>query len=158
MDITERRRKLAEEKAQLEAERSQQVAIMNLPPSDEEVLAEEEEQLLKLRREVEDAKAIQAAAKKYGKKRIAHVSTADGTIVMRPATSAECDQLAYRIDGEPAQVQTKFLREHAADLIVHPNREDFEAIMEKFPGLWGTVFQMREALINGSEAEVAKKA
>ena len=97
------------------------------------------------------------AATKYGDARVARVVALEGSVIFRPSTMAEMDDLGLRITTlSNPQERSIVVRESLADCVLYPQREAFNAMVEKWPGLWEPLFAARDT-IAGKELERVEK-
>lgn len=157
--IAEKLRQIEARKAAIDAERATRAAAENLPPSPEDVLRAEEENLARMEREEADERAWRAALAKYGKGRVARVHTPAGIIIMRAMTLAEQDANGARIASLDDDMQrTIVAREVTLDAVVHPAKDAARDVTTRFPGLWVRLYAARDALSVGEVDALTGKA
>ena len=150
---------LQERRAAAEAARAQRAAAESLPPSPEQLLKAEEEEIARLEREEADAAAWQSARQKYGKGRVAMVPTPLGAIILRVMSLGEQDTSGQRINAlDDAGQKNTVAREVTLDTVVHPSRDKVREITTTFPGLWVRLYQARDALAVGEGEKLQGKA
>ena len=150
---------LQERRAAAEAARAQRAAAESLPPSPEQLLKAEEEEIARLEREEADAAAWQSARQKYGKGRVAMVPTPLGAIILRVMSLVEQDTSGQRINALDDIGQRNAVgREVTLDTVVHPVRDKAREITTTFPGLWVRLYQARDALAVGEGEKLQGKA
>lgn len=117
------------------------------------------ERIARSRDRDEDSIYAKALVDFGGDRRVARVRTPEGSIIMRPLTGAECDKTSERTSkpGMKAADAAILLREQLAGSVVHPTRERFNTIVEMFPGLWSTLIEARDRLIDGTVEDAEKK-
>ncbi|MFO0588837.1 MAG: hypothetical protein U0441_14905 [Polyangiaceae bacterium] len=130
-----------------------------MPPSPEEILRAEEEEVARLEREERDQEAWKSLRAKHGKGRVALIQTPMGAIIMRVQTLAEQDAGGQRINAlENETDRLSVVRETTLDCVVYPSREDARKVTDAFPGLWVRLFQARDALSVGESERLTGKA
>lgn len=155
----DRLRFIEERKAQLEAAKKTREAAAALPPSPEDVLRAEEEQLKRMEVEEADEAAWQSALVKHGKGRVARVRTVAGDMVFRVQTGQEVDAAGDRITAAPdARSRALVTKEVYLGPLVHPAPARAREILELWPGRWEDVFNTVQALNAGRVAELEGKA
>ncbi|MEO5730972.1 MAG: hypothetical protein ABI134_33650 [Byssovorax sp.] len=103
----------------------------------------------------------QAAVKEHGgEHRVGRIRTPEGSILLRPQAPKEIDRLGIRLtaDGMKDADQLLLVREALITTVVHPARAGFEAIVGLYPGLWKTLYEARDKLVDGRAEELGKKA
>lgn len=157
--VNDRLRAIAERKAQLEAAKKTREAAAALPPSPEDALRAEEEQLARMEREEADEAAWQSALVKHGKGRVGRIRTVEGSIIVRTLTLAESDASGHRIGAaQDSATKTMIGRECTLDVVVYPARDRVRAMCEARPLLWMKLYEVRDALALGEEDALAGKA
>lgn len=97
------------------------------------------------------------AAAKYGDARVARVYAHEGSVIFRPSTMAEMDDLGLRLSTLASpQERSTVVRESLVECVIYPPREAFNAMVEKWPGLWEPLFAARDT-IAGKEIERVEK-
>jgi len=148
--------------ALLEAERTAEAARRASPAY---ILAGLREQAELARAEREEAERavlgeaeLAKARAKHGRDKVALIPTLRGPIVLRAASQEELDKHDLRTEGlQTAADRQKAWRSFTADLVEHPAREPFLAIMTEFAGTWPIVAEVRDALTIAVRAETGKK-
>lgn len=99
-------------------------------------------------------------AKEYGgEHRVGRVRTREGSIMIRPMTSAESDALALRCSNPQLSEidKAKLYRDSTVGLVRHPSRAKLDELTNTYVTLWGPIYEARDAISNGLAETVAKK-
>jgi ribosomal protein L17 len=112
----------------------------------------------KLERDANDELAFEELASKFGKHRVARIRTVEGAIILRPMTDVEIDVTSIKARAMETDAQkTKVHKAALLGTVAHPSKERVEKLLADYPGLWGDLYQARDAIISGLDEERVKK-
>lgn len=93
-----------------------------------------------------------------GKDRVARIRTEMGSVILRPSTIAEFDELGMTLTSlnDPLE-RSKVVRESLAGVVIYPSQEVFKELTEKYPGTWQHLLPARDDIADGLRETSEKK-
>jgi hypothetical protein len=134
------------------------IAPARLVEAKVQALAEARALRITMARDLDEDAIYKKALVDHGRAR--RVRTPEGSIILRPLTTKEVDNIAGRMmaDGMSVTDKTLLWRGQIATSAVHPSRPRFDQIVDLYPGIWSALIEARDQLIDGELEDAEKKA
>lgn len=93
----------------------------------------------------------------HGEGRVGRLITKEGSVILRPMTLAEVDAATMSAKDLKGLDVIKFGREQVKSICVYPSAEELNRLADRYVGLWGELFGVRDAISQAAREDTAGK-
>lgn len=149
---------LAQKRALLEAQAEAERSDPRLILAREREAQDQEKKEQELReREVAGDRVYKDAKKKHGEHAVARISTWEGPIVLTMLGLQRIEEIERRRKHLSDDDFEALSKDALRGIVLYPDLPTFDAMVEKYPGLWGSITEAHTALAHaGAKVQAGK--